>query len=164
MSTVRAKFRPSRELVASVKERAKEPSAVRSRTKGDRVARLLALAHYLERLIEAGEVASYGEVARALGLTQPRVSQIMSLLFLSPAIQEWVLLGGATAGSGALQRVVRKPEWEAQVRAVSTGPFRFAPTCSLDTERDSNREQFALPLGSPHHTSAKRTTRASVRL
>lgn len=99
-------------MVARAAPKAEEPAQRPARA--DRLARMLALAHYIERLIEAGEVASYGEVARALGLTQPRVTQVMGLLFLSPAIQERVLLGEMSTTSGSLMRVAREAEWESQ--------------------------------------------------
>jgi hypothetical protein len=38
-------------------------------------------------------VASYGEVAGALGLTESRITQVTALLGLSPAVQEAVWLG-----------------------------------------------------------------------
>jgi hypothetical protein len=56
-----------------------------------RVARLLALAHRLDRLLRAGELASYGEVAALGHVTRARVCQMMNLLCLAPDIQEQVL-------------------------------------------------------------------------
>ena len=96
MTTIRGKFRPSRAVLAKAKVEAEEPPAVvRVRNGADRRARRLALAYRIERAIEAGEFRSYGEVARALGITQPRVSQVMGLLLLPSAVQERVLLGEA---------------------------------------------------------------------
>lgn len=115
MNTIRAKFRPSRALVASVKAQAKEPSAAPRRTKGDRLARSLALAHHIERLIEAGEVASYGEVGRLLGLSQPRISQIMGILFLAPEVQEEVLLDGTGMRVRDLPRAGAEASWQDQL-------------------------------------------------
>jgi len=56
-----------------------------------RVARLLALAHRLERLVRTGVVKDYAEAARLGHVTRARVSQIMSLLYLAPDIQETIL-------------------------------------------------------------------------
>ena len=56
-----------------------------------RVARLLALAHRLDRLLRTGVVRDYAELARLGHVTRARISQIMSLLSLSPAIQEQLL-------------------------------------------------------------------------
>jgi predicted XRE-type DNA-binding protein len=95
-ATVRGKFRPARAVVA--KPAATDPPGeARRRSRAERRARQLALAYAIERAIEAGEFASYGDVARALGVTQPRVSQVMNLLLLSPAVQEQMLVGCGSA-------------------------------------------------------------------
>jgi alkylated DNA nucleotide flippase Atl1 len=115
--TIRAKFRPSRAVLASVQKAeagAPVPRKPRRRARADRLARQLALAHRIERAVESGEVASYGAVARALGLTQPRVTQVMGLLMLSPAVQERVLLGGAGMGIREAARAAREAEWGRQ--------------------------------------------------
>ncbi len=54
---------------------------------------MLALAYYVERLVEEGTVASYADAARQLGVTRVRMSQILNLLNLSPRVQEGLLLG-----------------------------------------------------------------------
>ena len=56
-----------------------------------RVARLLALAHRLDRLLRAGVVKDYAEAARLGHVTRARISQVMSLLCLAPDIQETIL-------------------------------------------------------------------------
>src|SRR6266849_8174433 len=56
-----------------------------------RIARLLALAHKLDGLVQAGTVRDYAELARLGHVSAARISQIMILLHLSPAIQEYVL-------------------------------------------------------------------------
>ena len=72
-AVVRGKFRPARGLVAKARPEPVAPGErpVR-RTNAARLARQLALAHWIERAVEDGRVASYGEAARALGLTEPR--------------------------------------------------------------------------------------------
>ena len=57
-----------------------------------RVARLLALAHQIDRKIRAGELKSLADAARKLGLTRARVTQIMNLLLLAPDIQEAIVM------------------------------------------------------------------------
>ncbi len=57
----------------------------------DRLARQLALAHHLERLIERGVLRDYADAARVLGLTRARVSQIMDLLGMAVERQEELL-------------------------------------------------------------------------
>ena len=56
-----------------------------------RVARLLALAHRLERLLRTGAVRDYAALARLGHVTPARISQVMSLLQLAPDLQEQVL-------------------------------------------------------------------------
>jgi hypothetical protein len=56
-----------------------------------RVSRLLALAHRLDRLLRSGVVKDYAAAARLGHVTRARISQIMSLLYLAPDIQEAIL-------------------------------------------------------------------------
>jgi hypothetical protein len=56
-----------------------------------RIARLMALALKFERLIRAGAVSDYAELARLGHVTRARVTQIMNLLHLAPGIQEAIL-------------------------------------------------------------------------
>jgi hypothetical protein len=56
-----------------------------------RVARLMALALRFEKLLRAGEIASYAELGRLGHVTRARVCQIMNLTCLAPDIQEALL-------------------------------------------------------------------------
>ena len=56
-----------------------------------RTVRLLALAIRFEGQIREGSVRDQSALARRLGITQPRMTQIMSLTLLAPEIQEQVL-------------------------------------------------------------------------
>ena len=56
-----------------------------------RVARLLALAHRLDRLLRSGLVKDYAALARLGHVTRARISQVMNLLYLAPDLQEAVL-------------------------------------------------------------------------
>lgn len=55
------------------------------------LARRLALAHYVERLIDNGKLRNYAQAAAVLGITRARVSQLADLALLSAHIQEQVL-------------------------------------------------------------------------
>ena len=84
-----------------------------------RVARLLAMAHDMEQRIAAGEFADYADVARAHGFTRARVTQIMNLLLLAPAVQEEVLHlevlpGREPITERDLRRVLQSLVWEEQ--------------------------------------------------
>lgn len=86
-----------------------------------RVARQLALAHEIERRVRAGEIEDFAHAARVFGLTRARVTQIVSLTLLAPAIQGEILaLPPVTAGRDAiteraLRPIVAEAVWERQV-------------------------------------------------
>jgi hypothetical protein len=81
------------ELRAGIGPATKEPGAV------PRVARLLALAHHWQGLLDRGAVRNLAAIARLTGATRARVTQIMDLLLLAPAIQEAILeIARATRG------------------------------------------------------------------
>jgi len=85
------------------------------------VARVLALAHHWRGLIESGVVKNQAELARLVGVSRARVTQVMGLLTLAPDVQEALLGNGAIAGAGerAFRRVAEKPLWTDQ-RTVLT--------------------------------------------
>jgi hypothetical protein len=63
-----------------------------------KVAQMLALAHHLQRAIDQGDVADRAAVARRLGFTRARVTQLLDLLLLAPDLQEQVLALEAVDG------------------------------------------------------------------
>ena len=83
-----------------------------------RIARLLALAHKLDGLVQAGTVRDYAELARLGHVSAARVSQIMMLLHLAPAIQEYVLFLSADRTGFLtepnLRKIAREPRWDHQ--------------------------------------------------
>ena len=95
-----------------------------------RVARLLALAHKLEGLVQSGQVADFVELARLGHISPARLSQILILAQLAPAIQECILfLPAWEDGSIAerdLREIAREVRWDRQQalfakRAASPG-------------------------------------------
>jgi hypothetical protein len=56
-----------------------------------RVARILALAHHFQNLLDTGVVRTQMELAEFTKLTTARITQIMNLLVLAPDIQEEIL-------------------------------------------------------------------------
>ncbi len=118
-ATVRCKFVP-----------AAKPAPGRAVTKAvssplpngpSRTARMLALAHHVERLIEAGELESYSAAADALGLTRARLTQVMNLLLLAPKIQEGIATGELVLTERALRRVLADPVWDQQRAILALG-------------------------------------------
>ena len=63
-----------------------------------RIARQIALAHHIQRAIDRGILAGQSDVARRLGLTTARVTQVMNLLLLAPELQEQLLFLEAVDG------------------------------------------------------------------
>lgn len=81
---------------------------------------LLATAHRLDELLCSGQSATLADVGRLIGVTVPRVSQILSLLLLAPDIQEAILDQRGLAGrklvpsERELRRIAAEAEWEVQ--------------------------------------------------
>lgn len=86
-----------------------------------RVARHLAFAHEIERRIRAGELDDLAHAARVFGLTRARVTQIVSLILLAPAIQAEILalppvtIGRDPITERTLRPIVAEPVWERQI-------------------------------------------------
>ena len=79
-----------------------------------RLARQLALAHYIDRLVESGELESYAAAARRLRITRARMAQILSLLNLSAGVQEKILGGEIVSSERRLRSMSREPSWREQ--------------------------------------------------
>lgn len=87
-----------------------------------RAAQMLALAHEFQRLIDSGEVADRATLARQLGFTRARVTQILDLLLLAPDIQESILSIAGSPVTGPtterqLRQLARFAAWSDQRRA-----------------------------------------------
>jgi len=85
-----------------------------------RVARLLALAHRFEELVETGVATDYADLARLGHVTRARVTQIMNLLGLAPDLKEQILCWPAvTSGKDpvserGIRSFVTELEWTKQ--------------------------------------------------
>ncbi|MBI4511492.1 MAG: hypothetical protein HY698_17800 [Deltaproteobacteria bacterium] len=88
MTEIAVAFEPK---VRARARRSAEAAAKPPRCYPARIARQLALAHALQRRVDAGEFTDYATMARALGFTRARVTQIMDLLLLAPDIQTEIL-------------------------------------------------------------------------
>ena len=100
-----------------------------------KIASLLVLAHHVQRMIDSGKVRDRAEVARRLGLTRARISQILDLLLLAPDIQEAVLFmeGVGSVGEHALRDIVRHERWweQREAWAVVRAKVHGGNACSL---------------------------------
>lgn len=83
-----------------------------------RIARLLALGHKLDAMVRSGEIADHAQLARLGHVSSARLTQIMVLLHLAPAIQEYILfLSAADARlitELGLRKIAREPRWDLQ--------------------------------------------------
>ena len=61
------------------------PESIPSLTK------MLILAHQIHRAVESSPLTDYAEIARQIGVSRARVSQIVRLRMLAPQIQETIL-------------------------------------------------------------------------
>jgi hypothetical protein len=90
-----------------------------------RVSRLMALAVKLERLTKEGTFQNYAEIARLGQISRARLSYILGLLNLTPAIQETLLfLPKTLAGQDrfterSLRDIAKVVDWQEQQRLFS---------------------------------------------
>jgi hypothetical protein len=98
---------------ALVVEPVREPEG-----RAPRIARLLALAHKLDAMVRSGEIAGYAQLARLGHISPARLTQIMVLLHLAPAIQEYILFLSAADARFitelGLRKIAREPRWDRQ--------------------------------------------------
>jgi hypothetical protein len=146
---LRARFDPNATTTAE-----REPSSRQPRMDSTipPAARNLALAHRLAQLIEQGLVADYTAAAALLGVSQPRLTHLMSLALLAPQIQEAILLGELAPGDKQLRALARIADWSAQLEVLAEAnsarriarrpqPSPANPTPSLPaTERSTSHD------------------------
>jgi hypothetical protein len=81
----------------------------------------LALAYHLDDLIEKGLLADYTAAARLLGVSQVRVTHLMSLLLLAPTIQDAIVCGTLAPSDKQLRQIARVADW-ARLGRVAGSP------------------------------------------
>ena len=85
-----------------------------------RIAKLVALASRMQSMLESGQVESFQQLAEIGRISQPRMTQIMSLLNLAPDIQEELLyLPEVMQGKAAIHERLLRPltteiDWKVQ--------------------------------------------------
>jgi len=86
-------------------------------TRTPRIARLRALAIKFQEMVDRGEVQDYADLARLGYVSRARVTQIMNLLNLAPAIQEQFLLPASLTAKireSHLRGIISFPAWTDQ--------------------------------------------------
>ena len=114
-----------------------------------RIACLLALAHRFEGLLASRAVKDYAELARLGHVSRARITQIMHLLELAPAIQEHLLgLNGSakTITERHLRSLLHETRWDRQVAL-----FRELVSAS---EAFASRERLTPKAPSPSSREA----------
>ena len=87
-----------------------------------RISKLVALASRLQSMIDSGQVETYQQLAEFGRISQPRMTQFMSLLNLAPDIQEELLYlpeviqGKAQIHERVLRPLTMKMDWRVQRR------------------------------------------------
>ena len=87
-----------------------------------RIAKLVALGSRMQSMIDLGQVESFGQLAELGRISQPRMTQIMSLLNLAPDIQEELLYlpevmqGKAQIHERSLRPLTTEIDWRVQRR------------------------------------------------
>ena len=89
------------------------------------IARKLAQAHRLMRMIEAGKYPTRTMLAEELGLDPSNVVKTLNLLNLSPKIQKMIVEGDLPSGMTLKRLYGEAPvEWERQVEVVKEARLR----------------------------------------
>ena len=83
------------------------------------VARMLAFAHRLQAAIDRGDYRDRADLARSLGLTRARITQLLDLTLLAPDIQEHILFleaidGAEPISERSLRRLTCRVIWTDQ--------------------------------------------------
>ena len=91
-----------------------KPPSKASAKPASRIARMLALAHHVEQLVDDGTLRDYAHAAELLGVSRARIAQLNNLLNLSPGIQEAILARELVISERAVRSLLADPEWKNQ--------------------------------------------------
>ena len=81
-----------------------------------RISKLVALASRMQSMLESGQVGSFQQLVELGRISQPRMTQIMSLLLLAPDIQEELLcLTEVIQGKAAIHERLLRPLTRPQI-------------------------------------------------
>lgn len=113
------------------------------------VARMLALAHEIVRLIDEGTFADLADAARVLGFTRARITQLVDLTMLAPPIQEHLLFVAVERGRDletehGLRRLVAERSWPRQLAGRMLGNPGESIRLFTPVERPSSLSSTSL--------------------
>ena len=107
------------ELMIWVRKKAKSRQAQPVPAPLPRVTRLMALAIRFESLLRKGVVKDYSDLASLGGVSRARITQIMNMRNLAPAIQEQLLFlpaGDSPVHERFLRRMAGEKDWRRQLK------------------------------------------------
>ena len=91
-----------------------------------RLRQYLVLAYQIQDRLDADSTVTSKQIAGWLGMTPPRICQIMDMLLLCPKIQQDILLSKSKAlydlGEYHVRRIVKEPLWEKQIEMWAAPP------------------------------------------
>ena len=96
---------------------------------------MLALAHHLQGAVDEGVVADRAPVARKLGLTRARVTQLLDLLLVAPDLQVAVLALEAVDGAEPMSERARRAVAHAGSWVEQRGTWEPTLPCVNDFDR-----------------------------
>ena len=114
MSAVRYSFQVKRVGAGAPKRIARHAPSAAALEQVPRVARLLALAHRFQGMLDRDEVESMAELARVGRVSRARITQIMDLLMLAPDIQGELLFVEDDVSIKDLLPIIRAVLWSSQ--------------------------------------------------
>jgi site-specific DNA recombinase len=146
---------------------AAEQSPATTAARLPRITRLLALAVRFEGLLQDGTVRYYADLARLGGVSRARITQIMSLRHLAPAIQERILALPAVSSpteEGMNERVLRgvaqRYDWREQMRMWEE---LIRQPAEIDQRRMERRAGRVNPMGEVPKCTGGRKKRNGTR-
>lgn len=89
-------------------------------------ARMLAVAHFLERGLSDGSIRSFSEAVDLLGVSPSRASQILVLASLAPRIQDGILLREDQRSEAVLRAATEDAVWGSQAGPAADALARSA--------------------------------------
>ena len=95
------------------------PTKPSSEKPATRIARMLALAYHVERLVDDGKLRDFAHAAELLGVSRPRLSQVMGLLNLAAGIQKGILVGGVAVSERRMRFVSSEACWTDQGKRIA---------------------------------------------
>ena len=104
--------------LSSIQRRTHQTSVTRrAADRFPKVTKLLVLAYQIQQAINEGRAKDYVDVARKLGVTRARITQLVNLLTLAPDIQATILTEPHRVqhlSERQLRPITEEPEWQRQ--------------------------------------------------